>query len=315
MSAPAASSSRRLADSYLPTLLLLSLLWGSSYPFMRQGVKELGPAVLIDGRLLIATPLLLAYAAGRAGGVRPLLAGFRRWGVPCIVLGAFNVAAPYATIAWAEKHIDAGTAAIANGAVPIFVVLLALRFDRSELIGAWRWLGLGIGLAGVGLLVGVNPGGGWLGVAGTMAVVGASILYAAFSIYARKSVKDAPGPVLASGSVAVGAILLIPLAAIDLPAHAPGTSTWLSMVGLALLGTVGAQIVYFRMLPRHGAGKVTMVAYLIPIVSVVIGAVWLSEAITGEKIGGLVLILGGVALGSGVWTPRLRGLAPDRRHH
>lgn len=306
MSAPAAFRFRGAADSYLPGLVLLSILWGSSYPFMREGVKHVGPAVLIDGRLLIATPLLLAYAAGRAGGVGPLLAGLRRWAVPCVVLGAFNVAVPYATICWAEKHIDAGTAAIANGAVPIFVVLLALRFDRSELVGAWRWLGLGIGLAGVGLLVGVTPGGGWLGVAGAMAVVGASVLYAGLSIYARKRVKDAPGPVLASGSVAVGAVLLIPLAAIDLPSGVPGASTWVSMVGLGLLGTVGAQLVYFALLPRHGAGKVTMVAYLIPIVSVVIGAVWLGEDVTGVKVGGLALVLGGVALGSGVWAPGRR---------
>lgn len=308
MSAPAASRLRGAADSYLPGLVLLALLWGSSYPFMREGVQHMGPAALIDGRLLIAAPLLLAYAARRAGGVGPLVAGLRRWAVPCLVLGVLNIAVPYAAICWAEKHIDAGTAAIANGAVPIFVVLLAVRFDRSELVGAWRWAGLGIGLAGVGLLVGVNPGGGWLGVAGTLAVVGSSVLYAGLSIYARKRVKDAPGPVLASGSVAVGAVLLIPLAAFDLPGELPGASTWVSMVGLALLGTVGAQIVYFALLPRHGAGKVTMVAYLIPIVSVAIGAAWLGEAITAVKVGGLVLVLGGVALGSGVWTPR-----PSRR--
>jgi drug/metabolite transporter (DMT)-like permease len=117
---------------------------------------------------------------------------------------------------------------------------------------------------------------------------------------------NAPGPVLAGGSVAVGAILLVPLAAIDFPTRSPSTSVWLSLLGLALIGTVGAQIVYFHILPRHGAGKIAMVAYLIPIVSVVIGAAWLSEAITGEKAGGLVLILGGVALGSGMWTPHAR---------
>lgn len=294
---------RGVADAYLPGLLMLSCLWGSSYPFMREGVKQVGPAALIDARLLLAAPLLLAYAAGRAGGVHPLWAGLRRWWLPCVVLGAFNVAVPYATIAWAEKHIDAGTAAIANAAVPIFVVLLALRFQQEERVGRWRYLGLAIGLTGVGLLVGVNPGGGWLGVAGALAVVGASILYAALTMYAKRRVRDAPGPVLAAGSVGVGALLLLPLAAFDLPSSLPGASTWGSIAGLALLGTVGAQIVYFHTLQRHGAGRVAMVAYVIPIVSVVIGAAWLGEAVTGVKAGGLVLILSGVALGSGLWVP------------
>lgn len=312
MSATAGPRLRSVADSYLPTLVLLSCLWGSSYPFMREGVKHLGPAALIDGRLLIATPLLLAYAAAKTGGVRQLAAALREWAVPCVVLGIFNVAVPYGTICWAEQHIDAGTTAIANGAVPIFVVLLALRFDAEERAGAWRLVGLAIGLAGVGLLVGVNPGGGWMGVAAALAVVGASILYAGNTMYARRAGKGAPGPVLAAGSVAVGAVLLLPLAAFDLPSAAPPATTWGCMLGLALLGTVGAQLVYFLMLPRHGAGRVTMVAYLIPIVSVVIGAAWLGEAVTGEKVGGLALILGGVALGSGVWAPK-GALLPGRR--
>jgi len=297
---------RGVADAYLPGLLLLACLWGASYPFMREGVKEVEPAALIDGRLLLATPLLLAYAARRSGGWRPLAEGFRRFAVPCLLLGLFNVAVPYAAICWAEKHVDSGTAAIANSVVPIFVVLLALRFVREERVGPWRLLGLTIGLGGVGLLVGVSPGGGWLGIAGALTVVGASLLYAACSMYARRRVREAPGPVLAAGSVAVGAVLLVPLAAFDLPSRLPGASTWVSLAGLALLGTVGAQIVYFHLLQRHGAGRVTMVAYLIPIVSVIIAAAWLGEAFTAAKAGGLVLILGGVALGSGVWQPGRR---------
>lgn len=306
MSGHAGSRLRGAADAYLPGLVLLSCLWGSSYPFIREGVKEIGPAALIDARLLLATPLLLAWAASRSGGLLPLLAAVRRFWLPCTVLGVVNVAVPYAAIAWAEQYVDSGTGAIANSAVPIFVVLLAIRFQPEERVGRWRWLGLAIGLTGVGLLVGANPGGGWLGIAGVLTVVGASLAYGSGALYARSQVRDAPGPVLASGSVAVGAIALVPLAVLDLPAQTPGASALGSIAGLALLGTVGAQILYFHMLPTHGAGKVTMVAYLIPVVSVVIGAAWLGEAITGVKAGGLTLILGGVALGSGAWAPRRR---------
>ena len=304
MGAPSGLRLRSAAEAYLPGLALLACLWGSSYPFMREGVKHAGPAALIDGRLLLASPLLLAYAASRVGGVRQLWAGLRRWWQPCLVLGVFNVGVPYASICWAERHIDSGTAAIANSAVPIFTVLLAIRFQKAEMASAWRWVGLGIGFTGVALLVGLNPSGGAMGVAGALTVVGASVLYAASSIYARKRLVDASGPVLAAGSVAVGALLLIPLAALELPDATPVAGTWVSLVGLALLGTVGAQVVYFGMLPRHGAARMTMVAYCIPIVSVAIGAVWLKEAITWVKVGGLVLVLVGVALGSGVVEPR-----------
>jgi drug/metabolite transporter (DMT)-like permease len=308
-----------VSRSYLPSLILLAVLWGSSYPFMREGVKELGPAALIDARLWLAAPLLLAYAARRAGGVRPLWAGIRRLWVPCLLLGVLNVGAPYAAIAWAEKHIDAGTASIANAAVPIFVVLLAIRFEPDEQVGHWRHLGLGIGLGGVALLVGIDPGGGWIGVAGALAVVAASISYAACGLYAKAALRGgaggggseglppAAGAVLAAGSVAVGAVALLPLAAFDLPAEAPGATTLGCIVGLALLGTVGAQIVYFHMLALHGAGRVTMVTFLIPVVSIAIGALWLGEAVTWVKLGGLALILGGVALGSGMWEPRRAG--------
>ena len=300
---------RGAADAYLPSLIVLSCLWGSSYPFIRVGVRDIGPAALIDARLLIATPLLLAYVAW-SHGLRETVAALRRWWLPCLVLGAFNVAVPYTAISWAEQHIDSGTASITTAAVPLFVVLLAIRFQPDEQATRARLVGLGIGLGGVGLLAGVNPSGGWLGVAGALTVVAASLAYAASALYAKAQLKSAPGQVLGAGSVAVGALLLLPLAAFDLGGTRVTWSAGGSVLGLALLGTVGAQVAYFHMLPRHGAGRVAMVAFLIPVVSLAIGAAWLGEDFTAQKLGGLALVLGGVALGSGLWTPSRRPRNP-----
>ena len=297
------------ADAYLPGLIVLSCLWGSSYPFIRVAVRDIGPAAMIDARLLIAAPLLLAYVAW-SNGLRETVAALRRWWLPCVVLGVFNVAGPYTAISWAEQHIDSGTAAIATAAVPIFVVLLAIRFQPDEKASRARFVGLGIGLGGVGLLAGVNPGGGWPGIAGALVAVASSVAYAASGLYAKAQLENAPGQVLGAGSVAVGATLLIPLAAFQLGAARVTWSAGSSVVGLAILGTAGAQVAYFHMLPRHGAGRVAMVAFLIPVVSLVIGAGWLGEAFTAPKLGGLALILGGVALGSGMWVPSRRSRPP-----
>jgi len=303
VSAAESSRLRGAADAYLPGLIFLSLLWGSSYPFIRVAVRDIGPAAMIDARLLIATPLLLAYVAW-SHGLRETAAALRRWWLPCVVLGVFNVALPYTAISWAEQHIDSGTAAIGTAAVPLFVVLLAIRFQPDEKATRARFVGLGIGLAGVGLLAGVNPGGGgWLGVAAAFTVVASALAYAASALYARAQLKDAPGQVLGAGSVAAGAILLAPLAAFEVGDARVTWSAGSSVLGLAVLGTVVAQVAYFHMLPRHGAGRVTMIAFLIPVVSLVIGAAWLGEGFTAQKLGGMALILSGIALGSGMWAP------------
>ena len=94
------------------------------------------------------------------------------------MLGVVNAAIPFTLIAWGEKHIDSGVAAIANAIVPIFVVLLAIRFRPSERARGLRLAGILLGLVGVGVLAGAHPQGGWWGVAGTLAVVVASVSYA-----------------------------------------------------------------------------------------------------------------------------------------
>ena len=302
MNANDGSRLRGAADAYLPGLIALALLWGSSYPFIRVAVRDIGPAALIEARLLIATPLLLGYVAWRHG-LRETVAALRRWWLPCVVLGVFNVVVPYTAISWAEQHIDSGTAAIATAAVPLFVVLLAIRFQPDEKATRARYGGLGIGLSGVGLLAGVNPGGGWLGIAGALTVVASSLAYAASALYAKAQLKHAPGQVLGAGSIAVGAILLAPIAAFEVGAARVTWSAGSSVLGLAILGTVAAQVAYFHILPRHGAGRVAMVTFLIPVVSLVIGAAWLGEDFTAQKLGGMALILSGIALGSGMWVP------------
>jgi drug/metabolite transporter (DMT)-like permease len=279
--------------SYALLLLVLGAIWGSSYLFIKVGVRDLSPAALIEIRLLSAAPLLLAFAASRYGW-RALRSAWRAG----IVLGALNAAIPFTLIAWGETSVDSGTAAVANSSVPIFVALLAVWFAPSERSSGLRLVGVLLGIAGVAVLAGVHPQAGWKGAAGTGAIVLASVSYAAANLYAGKHMSFG-GPVLAAASIACGFVLLLPLALASLPSHAPGWKSAGSGVVLGLLGTAFAQILAYRVIRLYGSARAALVAYLMPPFGLFYGAVFLAESLSLQKLAGLVLILGGIGLGSG----------------
>ena len=213
-------------------------------------------------------------------------------------------------IAWGEKHVDSGVAAIANATVPLFVVLLAIRFRPSERVSNARLGGILLGLVGVGVLAGGGPNG-WWAIAGTLAVVVASLSYAGASLYGMAKTGDTAGPVLATVSMAGGTLLLLPFAIAQFPTELPGWKATGSVLALGIAGTAVAQLVLFRMLRLHGSARTSLVTYLMPGIALFYGALLLDEPITVAALGGLVLILAGVALGSGALRlPRRAAVAP-----
>jgi drug/metabolite transporter (DMT)-like permease len=284
---------------YLPLLLLLAGLWGSSYFFIKVAVDDLEPSVMMCVRALAAGLMLLAFLVVTRGASEAR-SQLRTAGWATLVFGCFNAALPFWLIAWGEKHIDSSVAGIAQATVPIFAFVLGLRFLPHEHVSAVRWVGVALGLVGVGVLTGVDLPGGWWAVAGTLAVVLSSISYAASGTYAQLEVRDTPGPVLATGGMLVGGLLLLPLALFQLPDHAPGWEAVLSVAALTILGTAIAQLVFFHMLPIYGNRRISLVAYVMPAFAIAYGALFLDEPITPAMVVGLGLILGGVALGSGV---------------
>ncbi len=235
-----------MSRRYALYLVVLGAIWGSSYLFIKVGVRDLSPAVLIEIRLLCAAPLLVAFAVQRYDW--PSLRAAWREGV---VLGVLNAAVPFTLIAWGERYVDSGTAAVANSSVPIWLAILAVWFVPSERSTGLRAVGVGLGLVGVGILAGVHPPGGWKGVMGTGAIIVASISYAVANLYAGRRM-SVGGPVLAAASMSVAFLVLIPFAAVSLPAHAPGWKAVGSAVVLGLLGTAIAQILSYRMIRTYG---------------------------------------------------------------
>jgi drug/metabolite transporter (DMT)-like permease len=284
---------------YALYLVVLGAIWGSSYLFLKVGVRDLSAPDLIEIRLLCAAPPLLVFAVQRYGWAS-ILAAWRSG----VVLGALNAAVPFTLIAWGEHWVDSGTAAVANASVPIFVALLAIWLAPSERSTGLRLAGILLGLVGVAVLAGVHPQGGWRGVVGIGAIVLASISYAAANLFAGRRMA-AGGPVLAAGSITSAAILLLPFALASLPSEAPGWKAVGSGLVLGLLGTAFAQILAYRVIRLYGSARASLVAYLLPPFGLVYGTLFLDESLSAQKLGGLALILGGIALGSGaVRVPR-----------
>ena len=156
------------------------------------------------------------------------------------------------------------------------------------------------------VLAGFHPSGGWWGVAGTLAVVLSSLSYSSAGIYGQLRVQSVAGPVLATGSMLAGGLILLPLAIAQFPDHWPDVEAIASLLALTVLGTALGQLILFRMLRLYGSRKLSLVTYLMPGFAVVYGAALLDEAISGAALAGLALILGGVALASGARLLRPR---------
>jgi drug/metabolite transporter (DMT)-like permease len=291
---------------YVPLLLLLAAIWGASFMFIKIAVDELAPTTTMFLRLAFSALPLVALVIYKLG-LHPAVEQMRAITRAAIILGVVNTALPFTLIAWGETRIDSGVAAIGNASMPIFVTLLAIRFRASERATGTRLFGVVLGLIGVGVLVGVHPEGGWSGVVGTLAVVGASLSYAVGSLYTQGLLEDVRNDVLAAASIAWGAVLLGPLGIAQAPSEMPSWGVIASVLALALGGTVAGQLIYFRLIYAYGTARASLVVYLLPVTALFYGALLLDEPITVSALVGLVLILTGTALGSGVLRlPRRR---------
>lgn len=287
-----------MSRRYVPLLLVLALIWGSSFMFIEIALDDLSPAATMTGRLLFASAALGAMLVARRG-LRQAIRCMRDFGRAGLVLGVISTALPFWLIAWGQTRIDSGVAAIGNASMPIFVALLALRFAQHERVTGLRAFGLVLGIVGVGVLVGVDPAGGWAGAVGTLAVILASILYAAGSLYSQDKLGDSSGLLVSTASALWGAVVILPFGIAQGPSGIPGWEAVASVAALGLGGTALGLLMYLRLLEDHGSAKASLVVYLLPVVALFYGAVFLDETVRITSIVGLALILGGVALASG----------------
>jgi drug/metabolite transporter (DMT)-like permease len=292
------------------SLVVLGGLWGGSFLFMRVAAPEFGPVALIAVRLVIAAAVLLPLLHWR-GGMRDVA---RHWR-PLTVVGVLNSALPFSLLAYATLSLTAGFASVLNGTTPFFAAIVARAWLKAPLSRA-RIAGLVIGFCGVVVLVGdkisFRPGGSGLAV---VAGLVASVCYAIAASYTRRRLPGVAPLSIAAGSLSLGGVCLLPVAAFLLPAHVPSAKAWGMVLGLGVFSTAVAYVLYFRLLERLGPTGAVAVTFLIPAFAMLWGWMFLGEPVTGRMAVGTVIVLAGTGLTSGVTPPwrRRRGGSPMER--
>jgi drug/metabolite transporter (DMT)-like permease len=286
-------------------LATVAFLWGASFLFIKVAVRELDPATLILGRVGLGALTLAAIVPFMVGG-RRTVGEIRRNAGWLVVVALVNIAVPFWLLSWGETRIDSGLASIIQGSVPIFNAVVAFGFFREVRVTGARLLGVGMGFVGVALLVGAQPGGKVLG---AIAVVGMALCYAVGQLLAGRHLAAVPPPVVALATTGIAAIAALPLGVAEAPHHVPGWKVIGSVVALAVPGTAIAFLLFYAIIAGAGAAYASLVTYLVPPIALVYGAIFLGERFGAAALGGLALILGGVALGAGA----LRRLRPRRR--
>lgn len=282
--------------------VLLGLVWGSSFLWIKVAVHEIGPLTLVAFRLLFGIAGLLIVVALR----RPSFPRQRATWLALAVLGITNTALPFALISWGEQYIDSAVASILNGTVPLFTTVIAHLLLKDDRITPARALGLLAGFLGVVVLMSRDLAPGVLrgNVLGQLAVLAAALAYAGSSVFARRSLHQVDSvvqafvPLLAADSLA-----WLSAALAEAPVHLPRLSiTWLALAWLGLLGSCLAYLLYFYLLHALGPTRATMVTYVFPVVGLVLGVAFLSERADWHLAVGATL----VALGIGVVNWRSR---------
>ena len=276
--------------------LALGLMWGTSYLFIKIGVETLPTFTLVAVRLGIGLVFLAAVVAiARERLPRdPKIYGH------LLVMSVVNVALPFALITSAEQSVDSSIAAILNGGVPLFTIVIAALFLHDEPITVNRIFGLLIGYAGVILLVGrgFGSGGGEGAISGELALLGSTASYGLGAVYARRNVRGLRPMIPALFQVLFAFVIT---GVIALLIERPFDVVWtgrsiFAVLWLGLLGSGLAYLCFFRLLQSWGATRTTMVAYLLPIVGIVAGALVLNEVVDAGILVGTALVIGGVAL-------------------
>ncbi|WP_448951777.1 DMT family transporter [Labrys neptuniae] len=276
----------------LALLLTLSTLWGASYTFIKIAVETIPPVTLIAARTLIAGLILLA--ALRLRGL--VLPRDRRIWARFLVQACLNSAVPFTLIAWAEQTVNAGLATILNSTTPIFAFVLTTLITRHEVVTSRKLLGVAAGLVGTCLIVGVQALSGFgNGLSAQLAIVAATICYAAAAIFSR-NFKGLDPMMPAAGSLICGAMILVPISFIaDRPwTLAPSAQSVLALLALSVFSTALAFVIYFRLVQTLGSVGTTAQAYLRVPIGVAIGVLFLGETLSLTPWLGLACVVTGV---------------------
>ena len=284
-------------------LLALSVLWGGSFFFNGIAVRELPVVTIVTLRVLLGALTLLLILKIRG---EKLPSGWPVWRA-FFVMGAFNNVVPFLLIVWGQTHIASGVASILNASTPLFTVIFAHFLTRDEKMNAGRLSGVLIGFFGVAAMIG-SEAFETLGtnITAQLACLAATISYALASIYGRRFQVLGVAPMtVATGQVMASSVILMPLAlVVDRPwtLAIPSVSVILAVIGMGLLATALAYVLFFRILSTAGATNLALVTFMIPVSAILLGVLFLNETLLPRHIAGMALIgLGLAAIDGRAW--------------
>jgi drug/metabolite transporter (DMT)-like permease len=223
-----------------------------------------------------------------------------------VVLALVQVAAPLSLIALGEERIASSLTGILVASAPIFTFLLAFVLSGEQRDSALSLAGVAIGIVGVGMLLGVDAGGGTDAVVGGLFVILAAFGYAVAAWYLKRNLGGAEPVATVAGTQVVAAFVTLPLGLTHLPDAAPGLDAVASIVTLGVVCTGIAFVIFHSLVASDGPSRASLVGYIAPVFSIFYGVVLLDESFTAWTAAGLVLILGGSWLAAGGELPARR---------
>lgn len=283
-----------IAPHVVVTLVALAAIWGGAFTLMKVLVDDLSALEMAAGRLALGAVAVAAVLVLAGDARLPA----RRLLLPIAGVAVLDTLVPYMLVGWAETRIDSAAAAVLISAMPLFTVILAAGVLRQESVGPARLAGIVVGFGGVLVLIGGPAAFFDSGALGQLAVLGAAVSYAVAALGARALLRHVdPVPFtaakLAIGAVIAGLALLAAGGGGGFGSLTAGDAAALATLGVVCTGL--SFVMYFRVVVTVGTVAASTVTYIIPVFGLLFGAVFLGETISVSMLGGMVLIVTGVA--------------------
>jgi len=277
---------------------ILAAVWGGSFFFAEIALREVPPMTIALHRVFWALPVLalIVIIKGYTIPSSPKILG------AYLVMGALNNAIPFSLIFWGQTQIDSGLASILNATTAMFAAVIAGLLLKDEPLTRNKIVGAALGLAGVAFIMGptalrsFNPSN-----LAQLAILGATLSYAFAGVWGKTTLSGQPPLMNALGMVAGSSLLMIPIVLLTdgVPSFDLSKTVWSALLGLSILSTVLAYILYFAILRRAGAANLLLVTLLIPPFAVSLGVVFLGERMGVEAWIGFIVIAVGFAVTDG----------------
>jgi drug/metabolite transporter (DMT)-like permease len=291
-----------LKTKHWTVFIVLGLIWSSSFLWIKIGVQEIGPMVLVAFRMLFGAVTAVGIAAFQKV---EWPCDWKTWGIFAI-LGPTSLAIPIFFISWGEQTIDSAVASILNATVPLFTIVIAHYWLHDDKMTVPRVLGLLIGFAGVVVLLSEDlTAGAHSSVIGQAAVILAAIFYAGSAVFARKATQHVAGLARSAAPLVTAAIfiwIIAPL--VERPFTIPTLPiTWVAALWLGILGSGLAMIMFYYLIHEIGPTRASLVTYIFPLGGVILGVIFLDEHLSWQLLLGSALIISSIVVVN--WQPKI----------